>query len=257
MMLTREFLQSPLATRVIPLMCPPLFAVFDAICSALMFDNKSCLNPVVKFECKSSTCWLSNERMLRLTLINSDATSLQFKTQFASIFSASKPYSFKKDVWDFGDRLCIGNRTTNEVQMWEAIRRNAIEIDGVHAKEEIYIDIFTSADEAGYGPCERNTIECLRYDAEDISLEIDGVTETLLISLKNPEEVDAIYENLEYLLHDSSFSASKYSWIGVEEKPSRPLYISKRGNDKKKKEILAKTPRIALTAAMNNNRKRA
>jgi hypothetical protein len=195
--------------------------------------------------------------MLRLTLINSDTTLMPFKTQFASVFSASKPHTFKKDVWDFGDRLCIGNRTTNEVQMWEAIERNAVEINRNGVKEEIYIDIFTQADEAGYGPCERNTIECLRYDAEHVSLEIDGVIETLLISLKNPEAIEEIYENLEYLLQDSSFSASKYSWIGVEETPTRPLYISKRGNDKKKKDILAKTPRIALTAAVNNNRKRA
>ena len=141
--------------------------------------------------------------------------------------------------------------------MWEAIVRNAIEIDGIHAKQEIYIDIFTHADETGYGPCERKISECVRYNAENVSLEIDGVTETLLISLKNPEAVEEIYGNLEYLLQDSSFSASKYSWIGGEEKPARPLYISKRGNDKKKKEMLAKTPRIALTAAVNNNRKRA
>jgi hypothetical protein len=141
--------------------------------------------------------------------------------------------------------------------MWEAIDRNAIEINRNGAKEEFYIDIFTSADETGYGPCERKTIECLKYDAEHISLEIDGVAETLLISLKNPEAVEEIYGNLEYLLQDSSFSSSKYGWIGAEETLNRPLYISKRGNDRKKKEMLAKTPRIALTAAVNNNRKRA
>ncbi len=193
--------------------------------------------------------------MLRLTLINSDTTS-SFKTQFESVFSSSKPYKIKKDIWDFGDRLCIGNRLSNEVQMWEAIERTAVEINRNNAPYEIYIDVLSSADESGYGPCERKTMECLRYDANNISLEIDGTTETLLISLKNPETVEDVYENLQYLLQDSSFSECKYSWIGVETKMARPLYASKRANDKKKKEMLAKTPRIALTAAVNNNRKR-
>jgi hypothetical protein len=213
--------------------------------------------------------------MLRLTLINSETTSLcsdesiqekelltcnkriSLKTQFASTFSNSKPYKIKKDIWDFGDKVCIGNRTTNEIKMWDVVDRNAVEIKNTSAKYEIYIDIFTSADEVGYGPCERKTVECLRYDADDISLEIDETTETLLISLKNPEATEEIYENLEYLLQDQSFSSSKYNWIGVETKIARLLYTSKRTNDKKKKEMLAKTPRIALTAAVNNNRKRA
>lgn len=193
--------------------------------------------------------------MLRLTLNNSDAMS--FQKQFSSLFSASKPYKLKKDVWDFGDKLCIGNRITNEVNMWEAIERTAIEINNDISTQEIYIDVFASANETGYGQCERKTFECTRYDANDVSLEIDGTTETLLISLKNPEAVDEIYGNLEYLLKDTSFSTSKYSWIGTETCLSRHLYVSRKANDKKKKDILAKTPRIALTAATNNNRKRA
>jgi hypothetical protein len=253
----REFLQSPLETRVIPLICPPVLAPFDDNLLLLMFDRKSCLNPVVKFECKSLPSWSSKQNMLRLTLINPEATSSSFKTQFASIFSESKPYKFKKDVWDFGDRLCIGNRSTNEIQMWEAIERNAIEINRNGVQEEVYIDILASAEEVGYGPCERKTTECVQYDAKNMSLEIDGITETLLISIKNPEEVGEIYGNLEYLLQDPSFSVTKYHWIGEEANIMRSLYVSRRTNDKKKKDLLAKTPRIALTAAVNNNRKRA
>lgn len=141
--------------------------------------------------------------------------------------------------------------------MWETIERTAIEINRNNTQQEIYIDILASTNQTGYGPCERKIMECVRYDAENVSLEIDGCTETLLISLKNPEVVEEIYGNLAYLLQDQSFSASKYNWIGDEKSESRPLYVSRRVNDKKKKEMLAKTPRIALTAAVNNNRKRA
>jgi hypothetical protein len=194
--------------------------------------------------------------MLKLTLLTSENNNYSFATHFKSVFASVKPYAFKKDIWDFGDRLCVGNRRTNEVQLWEAIERTTVEVETGNGKQELYIDILNSCDETGFGPCERKTTESVRYDTDHISLEIDDSSETLLISLKNPEDVAIIYENLEYLLKDPSFLASKYDWIGEEERFSRPLYISKKNNDKKKKELLAKTPRIALTAVVNNNRKR-
>jgi hypothetical protein len=193
--------------------------------------------------------------MLRLTLLNSNESSI-FKTQFSSIFSTIKPYKFKKDIWDFGDRLCIGNRATNVIQLWEVIDRNAIEININGLLYEIYIDILSYSDVAGYGPSERKTTECIRYDASDVALEIDDVAETLLISLKEPEKINEIYDNLKYLLQDQSFSISKYNWIGSEIIKTRILYESRKMNNKKKKEILAKIPRIALSAVVNNNRKR-
>ena len=191
--------------------------------------------------------------MLRLTLNNSSKTQYSFKPQFAGV----SPYKFKKDVWDFGDKICIGNRTTNEVKLWEAIERNAIEININGTTNEVYIDILNSINETGFGPCEKKTVDCVRYDTEHIALEIDDVSETLLISLKNPEATNEIYNNLEYLLKDDNISSSKYDWIGTEVSSDRPLFISKRTNDKKKKELLAKTPRISLTAVATNNRKRA
>jgi len=169
----------------------------------------------------------------------------------------AKPYKCKKDVWDFGDKICIGNRAANDIALWEAIQRTAIETNLNGEQNEIYIDILNSTEEAGFGPCEKKTQECIRFDADNISLEIDDYSETLLISVKNPEATDEIYENLEYLLKDTSFSECKYNWIGCEEAFKRSLFISRKINEKKKKEILAKTPRIALTAVTNNNRKRA
>ncbi len=195
--------------------------------------------------------------MLRLTILTKENSSYLFSTHFKSLFSTAKPYTYKKDVWDFGDKLCIGNRATNDVNLWEAIERTAAQITMDNKQQDIYIDVFNSTDEMGFGPCERKTQECIRFDVKNISLEMDDHSESLLISLKNPEAIDDIYENLEYLLKDVSFSASKYEWIGLEETYKRPHFISRKMNEKKKKEILAKTPRIALTAVVNNNRKRA
>lgn len=209
--------------------------------------------------------------MLKLTVFKSinngspdeNTSSYLFSKKFKSTFASATPYTLKKDIWDFGDKIIIGNRKTNSVQLWEAIERTAAEVDidtgaGNLNKEEIYIDVFNSTNETGFGPCIKTTTECMRYDTEDglVALETDDESETLLISLKNPEAVEDIYNNLEYFLQDTSFSQSKYDWIGSEMPQTRSLYVSRRGNEKKKKELLAKTPRIALTAVANNNRKR-
>ena len=177
---------------------------------------------------------------------------------FPAIFSGINPDKVKKDVWDFGDRLIIGNRTTNSVQSWEAVDRNSMKI-GVGAEEDpiIYIDVLQRVDECGFGPCEKCTYDCLVYEAGPLSLEVrENGTQTLLASIKNAEDIEEIYEGLSYFLRDPSVSESKYQWIGNEKQFERPLFISRKAGDKKRKEVLAKTPRIALTAAVVNDKRK-
>jgi hypothetical protein len=174
---------------------------------------------------------------------------------FPAIFANIIPQKIKKDVWDFGDKIIIGTRNSNKVQSWEAIDRNSVSIDGENST--IYIDVLQSIDECGHGPCEKQTYDCFLYESDALSLEVrDNGIQTLLVSIKNAEETENIYANLNYFLNDKSFAPSKYDWIGQEKQYERPLFISRKANDKKKREVLAKTPRIALTAAVVNDKRK-
>jgi len=183
--------------------------------------------------------------MLRLTS--------QTHSFFPSVFQSIIPQKIKKDVWDFGDKISIGNRNANEVLTWEAVDRNSF----YYNDNIIFIDVLNSIDGNGCGPCEKNTYDCLLYDAEYMQLEVRDGMQTLLVSIKNPENPEEIYETLNYFLGDQKASADKYDWIGTEQLFKRSPFISKKANDKKKRDILAKTPRIALsTAVVNDKRKR-
>jgi hypothetical protein len=187
--------------------------------------------------------------MLRLTTANSN------NIFFPSLFSSVSPQKIKKDVWDFGDKISIGNKISNTIDTWEAIDRNSF----YYNDAIVYIDVLTKCEENGCGPSEKHSYECLLYDAGNLQLEVRDSITTLLVSLNNAEDVEKIYENLNYFLSDVNFNENKYSWIGNtdENKFNRELYISKKANDKKKKEALSKIPRIPLvTAVVNDKRKR-
>ena len=183
--------------------------------------------------------------MLRLTS--------QTHSFFPSVFQSIAPQKIKKDVWDFGDKISIGNINKNEVLTWEAVDRNSFHYNN----NMIFIDVLNSTNESGCGPCEKHTYDCLLYDAEYMQLEVYDGVQMLLVNIKDPENPEEIYETLNYFLGDQNPSAEKYDWIGTEQLFKRTPFTSKKAIDKKKREMLAKTPRIALsTAVVNDKRKR-
>jgi hypothetical protein len=197
--------------------------------------------------------------MLRLTIIKNEKFS--FLKQFKNIFNDNIiPSIIKKDIWDFGDKIIIGNKSTNEVLSYEAIVRNSINIKpDDNSQLDIYIDIFSNSNIIGYGPCEKQYRTVYHYENDNFVLEIDDEKEELLISLISPEDLDSIYENIIHLIKDSNISlnnySSKYTWIGKETQYIRANNKINKVNYKLKKEILSKTPRIPLL--IPNNRVRS
>jgi hypothetical protein len=195
--------------------------------------------------------------MLRLTILKNE--NFSFLKQFKNIFNKDiTPSLLKKDIWDFGDKLIIGNKTTNEILSYEAIARNSINAKiNDTTTLDIYIDIFSNSDIIGYGPCEKQYKSIYRYENDNFILEIDDDKEELCIAIINPDDIHIIYENIMHLIKDSNLSldnySSKYDWIGKEKEYIRaPNSKNSKVQYKLKKEILSKTPRIPLVIPNNN-----
>ena len=178
--------------------------------------------------------------MLRITLLNNNEKSFLNNSIFNNVISTK----FHRDIWDFGDSIVIGNRQSNEINSWEAVKRCAI--------EDTYIDIFTKIDSISHGPCQKESRDLNRYSVGSFVLDTDGVREELFISLKSPDtiSIDDIWYYISNNISDGR------DWIGEEIEYQRPINVSQQRKIQRaeKKFIQDKTPRIALVLPQDNRR---
>ena len=111
-----------------------------------------------------------------------------------------------KDIWDFGDKLMLGERTTSTIKCWEAVSRYSIKDDN---ETDIYIDIFAEGT-PGYGPSERQTKEINRQIIDDCIIDTDGTIVELMLPVRSPFNITT--RDIIQLLTTSNLSEAK--WLG-------------------------------------------
>ena len=91
-----------------------------------------------------------------------------------------------RDIWDFGDSLIVGNKTSNTIKCWEAVDRYCITIDN----NEIYVDLFAEGG-IGHGPCERQSQEVERITAGEYIVDRHNALTELHIPITSPYDIDS------------------------------------------------------------------
>jgi hypothetical protein len=125
--------------------------------------------------------------MLRLTTLNAAPhpaiTQLIQKILPPDTLS---PQTIIRDVWDFGDSIIVGNKTTNTIKSWEVVDRYCIALDN----NEIYVDLLAENGGIGHGPCERQTQEVSSITVDEYILDRTNTTTQLNIPVQSPYDID-------------------------------------------------------------------